>query len=854
MTSDVSVFMTSTLMRQRAYTINFLLVPWLLLLIASLGPVELAHSEPSAFPDVPALSQACYSKVGPLLQDAGGRLAPEVRKAYLDWVEQVVLEQLRLRNQSIPEECLAEVQQPGVLRDAMFGSVFPPDPSLLQNYAKLRTQLGESFLRKYRSLVIAVAVAKRIKGVEAGDSIAIGRDYQPGFWEELLPGPGSEPEKDFVRRIAAFMKDSGVSAADLYTNETRQAQLRAALNKQQVAPAFIAEIKKSYSFADYRLRNAMILLGQRPAARDPKPDTIAWLRHLAAIYQARPDSTPTVNGRAMTWPLFPIDTAPWPLLMPLAHPVPLREADYIWEAFQGKHGDDRYHVYGPFQGHDGVLVETLKPSKWYWDAWPDVIVHGGMCIPLSKATVELYSALGKPAMWAGQPGHANLISFQYVDGLWKAENEQAFAGGIDVTHGQWYFDEDPEVELRFRDHFPWAGAEYHVGLGLAMNVSLRSYLDTRLATHLFTILPVAEKQTLGVKLLRSTLLENPYNPALWYRLAQNATDFKQGVTLIEAVMAGNPGRLSDPAMAYTGKKMIAPQYWQTLVQFVARYSLLAHSPPQQEADRRRVFRLLKSVPGLGVEEMVAYYEKFNSAEPKAEAVQYDRKLAEAGDAFGQLRMGQRYRDGDGVPPDDVSARRYLTRSAMQGEGGAAVLLARLYPSVPADLITVNASSVFNPNQLARHLVDGSGMTGAAHDNDVAARTMWLTVERPASQPPVQGLGPSPAWVRFDFTQPQRFDTILIWNYNQVNQTDRGFRRTRIWGLAEGGAWIPLTLTAVIELPRASGLPFALPVLVSNKISGRPFKSVIIAADAAGGNYGGNCYGLSAVRFVVGPKS
>lgn len=157
-------------------------------------------------------------------------------------------------------------------------------------------------------------------------------------------------------------------------------------------------------------------------------------------------------------------------------------------------------------------------------AWPDRIVHGGMCVPISIGTVKLYSALCKPALWAGQPGHANLISFQYVGTVWTAEVEQAFAGGPDVTHAQWYFDEDPGTEIRYRDLYYRARAEYHLGLALAMNAGLKSYMDTRLAANLFRTMPSEEKRTLGVKLLRNTLSVNPYNPEIWYRLAEQTPD------------------------------------------------------------------------------------------------------------------------------------------------------------------------------------------------------------------------------------------------------------------------------------------------------------------------------------------
>jgi hypothetical protein len=128
--------------------------------------------------------------------------------------------------------------------------------------------------------------------------------------------------------------------------------------------------------------------------------------------------------------------------------------------------------------------------------------------------------------------------------------------------------------------------------------------------------------------------------------------------------------------------------------------------------------------------------------------------------------------------------------------------------------------------------------------------MWQTAESPASTPPAAGLAPSPAWVRFDFAQPRLIDKILIWNHNQADLTDRGFRTARIYGSCDGVAWFPMTSTETIELPRANGTPFSEATSVLNAASGKAIKSVIVAADEAGGNYGSTCYGLSAIRFVV----
>lgn len=820
---------------------------------AILAGVAIITATEATLPDPATLSKECFVKLGPLLHTSGGRITPEVRAAYLDWAEQTVLKELRQANQTVPANTLSEAHQDPIARAAMFGSVYPPDPSILQNYAKLRSDFGEKALAKYHSLFIAMAVSKRVKDVQASTK-DIGRDYQPGFWtDESLQIPGSQPEKDFIARLADYMGQNHVAALDLYQDPSAQQKLKSTLASQGAPSNFVGEVRKSVQFGE-RLKNAMILRGQRPAAREPKPAPKDWIRHLIQLNESTPTSTPTQDGKPMPWPLFPIAKAPWPLLMPLAHPVPISEATYMWEAFQGEHGADRYHTYGPYRGDDDVVPDSLKPSKWFWDAWPDRIVHGGMCVPISKGTVDLYSGLGKPAMWAGQPGHANLISFQWVDDAWTAEIEQAFAGGPDVTFAQWYFDEDTGAGLRFRDLYYWAGAEYQLGLALAMNLGLNSYMDSRLAANLYRAMPASDKPTLGVKLLRTAIQANPYNPELWYRLAEQTSDPEQGIALVEAAMKADPGRLIDkPGVTLPDKPAISNasnQYWRTIAQFSAPLTFFTHPAATDETELRKVHAFLKTVPGLDGNDLVNYTEKYGQSaleDQQDGALKTDLRLAEEGDAFGQLRMGERYRDGDGVTPNPTKARELFAFAAAQGDVAAALDWANITPVCPSDQISISASTSFGKDQMVKHLIDGSGLTGAIHDNEGAAKTMWHTTERPTPKPPDAGLAPSPAWARFDFARPAQIDSILIWNHNQEKLTDRGFRKTHLYGTTDGTTWFSLTTPNGVVLPRTSGRPFCLPTTVPNDMASRPLKSVIIAAED---NYGGSCYGLSAVRFVI----
>jgi hypothetical protein len=822
-----------------------------------------ADAEEKEAPELRATGEECFESIGPPLQKANGVLTPAVRSAYLDWAEKQIMRQLGDASQTISADCLTEVHSSSTLRDAIFGSVYPPDPSILQNYAYVRAKLGGGYLEQYRSLALAISVAKRIKGVETdydppGNGEApnadwdFGRDYQPGFWtDETLRKLKTEDNQNFARALGDFMKANEVSALDLYQSAGQRRRLVAFLQEHHFDDRWISKVKQSVDFGQW-LKNAMVILSQRPAAREKKPDSITWMRFLISQHQTTPTSTPTVDGKVMRWPLFPIDKAPWPLLMPLAHPVPLSEAMYIWQKFQGEFGDDRWHTYGPYRGEADAMPYMLQPSRWFWDAWPDRIVWGGECVPISKGTVDLYSAMGKPAMWAGQPGHANLISFQFVGGAWTAQIEQAFAGGPDVTFAQWYFDEDRGTELRYRNLYYWPGAEYHLGVALAMNFSLQSYMDTRLAANIFRALPAEDKQTIGVQLLSHVLEANPFNPEIWYRLGDQMPGGLEGLKLTQLVMSHTQGLSAENIEAARSEPVAEAmiEYWQTVEEFEAGY-VLKRPLPQSEPDLRKVYELLARVPGMRMDQLANYLSACVETGPHEhpDAVQYDKDLADYGNQFGELRMGQRYRDGDGVPKDDAKAEQYFFQAAAQGDLVASLTLEQLLTFVSADLITVNASSVWSDDQNPIHLVDGSGMTGMLHDNAYDAVTMWHTAGNANLSSPAPGLPQSPAWVKFDFARPVTFNAMLIWNHNQKQLTDRGFCRTRIYGSSDGNSWFPLTSPAVIQLPRSSGTALSAPVIITNAAADRPIKSVIIAATPTMGNYGGNVYGLSAVRFV-----
>jgi len=64
-------------------------------------------------------------------------------------------------------------------------------------------------------------------------------------------------------------------------------------------------------------------------------------------------------------------------------------------------------------------------------------------------------------------------------------------------------------------------------------------------------------------------------------------------------------------------------------------------------------------------------------EMDAASLKLHQDLAAQGSAYGQFRMGERFRDGEGVPKDLVKAREMLSKAAAQGNAEAATALKTL---------------------------------------------------------------------------------------------------------------------------------------------------------------------------------
>jgi hypothetical protein len=93
---------------------------------------------------------------------------------------------------------------------------------------------------------------------------------------------------------------------------------------------------------------------------------------------------------------------------------------------------------------------------------------------------------------------------------------------------------------------------------------------------------------------------------------------------------------------------------------------------QIDADQKLAAEKASAAQKLVVEKAAAA-KKAN----QEKILKWNQEQADKGDSYGLLRMGERYRDGDGVPKDLGKAREYFTKASATGSPDAADALSKL---------------------------------------------------------------------------------------------------------------------------------------------------------------------------------
>lgn len=453
--------------------------------ILSLAAFCPAAAKKPATPAAPAV-QLDAKELGRLreaLTASAAEVTDAARTVYLKHAEA----QAR-RDADVPEAFWAWVTQFPEIKTGMLAANSPVDPGTVKNLQALRLAVGKEKAGKYRHLLLGAAVMRRRSGVEAPSN--------------AVPSPADKEPDKHVDAIATYMKAKKVTLVHVI----------------EKADEIFAELKLAPLKGRQRDR-LWSLLAHRLGTHPPRgnPPVADFLLYLIRHHETK---LPQTTKDDPTWPRFPLDTAPWPLLLPFGVTRPLRECDYIWDRFTGKEtfpNGKRIMRYGRYTWDYKKPEVRWRESDWHPDSYPRILEDGGVCGRQSSFSRISMSALGQPALPMRQPGHSALIYYDVTPaGRYTAKMGQSITSP-DGSWPSWYFGDARGMRRLAR--LGRVGAEYHQGLALAMNAGLDRYVDTRIALHLSRMLPDSDKRT-AIALLTGATKTNPYNVEVWYELAR----------------------------------------------------------------------------------------------------------------------------------------------------------------------------------------------------------------------------------------------------------------------------------------------------------------------------------------------
>jgi hypothetical protein len=143
----------------------------------------------------------------------------------------------------------------------------------------------------------------------------------------------------------------------------------------------------------------------------------------------------------------------------------------------------------------------------------------------------------------------------------------------------------------------------------------------------------------------------PVNPLAEVAASVLVAPNTQGATPKATLIVENEMRVQVPGIDYAGPDTLQVSEGQLVKWQQASAKFLAERAVQEASQKQALQATL--------------------AKAAVKALQENQQLADQGDVYGQLRMGERYLTGDGVEKDLVRARKYLQLAADQGSPSAA---------------------------------------------------------------------------------------------------------------------------------------------------------------------------------------
>lgn len=458
----------------------------------------------------------------------GFMFSPGVKDAYINYCLGLVAPKLQF-SASTWEWLTAH---PGVL-SAAFSVEYPPNPNILYNYVKLALAVGPEKAEKYEQLLLANAIAYRNRRIETNrmsdydhPGLSAGVSREEGWFLNKYKEPeqlSASSEVDGGDDDAIRIKRQKALAAQYHMGNPKHHEMAKwfkANPRTKVYTIMLMTQEQIYSATGIQF--------------DKKPNDGEWMKIAYNAGRIPPRQPGGIHenmllhierfeeGLKMKRSLFPLNKAPWPLLLGLTEQDPLDESAYFWNLYKKEGSVPGYSTYTFSYTKPEI---KFKDSNWHPSSNIRKIEDGGVCGRLSELAEFGQRSIGTPAWGMGQPGHRAFMTYEYRNGTYSAAMHHS-VDTIEVSTVGWRL--PPPIGLSFdtkglTNSFSRlrgsVNVRYHFGLCEAMNRGLTGYENSRIAMNLLEIYPKASKDQ-KIALMRSGMIENIANTDVVFTLAK----------------------------------------------------------------------------------------------------------------------------------------------------------------------------------------------------------------------------------------------------------------------------------------------------------------------------------------------
>jgi hypothetical protein len=457
------------------------------------------------------------------------RFTPTVKASFLAFRKAEALEALAGHGISLPSDLLAWIDETPDVAATVYGLRYGTPAQALILLRSLQLDLTLADMQAHSPVVLATVVMHAHK-IDLAEPEALPyvslKPREPMPWKipaSPLVRVDTHPKDrplDISDHVINFMEEEEVveggkvvsvkprephiRACDIVASKALQADFNAYVQSKvpDFKPLDCGEsLNWAYGGVSWRLperkelgrayelfSEAYFSKGRIPKARDPKATPVEW-----AAYQV--GNAKNENRKAE----LP-DT--WPFAMYLVNrPQPLREAEFAWEEKAKGVRPMRYIEYVGKVAQDTTMLylRRMTPFEYAYGSLAMMRKDGGVCGTHTSTALRAGASLGKMVINCSSPGHSFPGGLGKQDGVYSAPGSQ--------TGVKWYFgDSEPKVIGRDSLMLP--------SLAAALNWGLQGFLDSQLGWTLCLQLPEDVQAAHGYTLLKSALLQNPYNVSL----------------------------------------------------------------------------------------------------------------------------------------------------------------------------------------------------------------------------------------------------------------------------------------------------------------------------------------------------